>query len=285
MTSPNLWNQFLIWPIVNLLVAFYKFFEWLHFPGPLGWAVILLTIAIRFLLYPLMATQLKSAKKMAALKPHLDELSKKHKGDKTALQQAQLALYKEHGVNPAAGCLPLLIQMPVLIALYNVFWQVLNNGNMQKIIGDINHIVYHPALKLGNLDLTFFGINLGIKPNQYQSHGYWLLLVPLITAALQWWQSRLMMPSAPKAQSTESGIMNTESRKKQKALAKKDNEKKEEKPPEDTAAEMQKQMAMITPIMFGWFAFQFPLGLALYWNVFGLFGIMQQLRINAEKTN
>ena len=60
-------------------------------------------------------------------------------------------------------------------------------------------------------------------------------------------------------------------------------EKKEEKPPEDTAAEMQKQMAIISPIMFGFFAYQFPLGLALYWNVFGLFGIMQQIRVNKSK--
>jgi YidC/Oxa1 family membrane protein insertase len=283
MTNPNLWNQILIWPIVNLLVSFYKFFEWIHFPGPLGWSVILLTIVIRLILYPLMGAQLKSTKKMAALKPHLDELSKKHKDDKAALQQAQLALYKEHGVNPAAGCIPLLIQMPVLIALYNVFWQVLNNGNLQKIVSDINTVVYHPALKLSGLDLTFFGMNLGIKPSQYQTHGYWLLLIPLVTAALQFWQSKLMMPQASKALNTESGIMNTESGKKHKTLAKKGEDKKDEKPASDTAAEMQKQMAIITPIMFGWFAFQFPLGLALYWNIFGLFGIMQQLRVNAQK--
>ena len=54
----------------------------------------------------------------------------------------------------------------------------------------------------------------------------------------------------------------------------------EEKKPEDTAMEMQKQMMLITPIMFGMFAYQFPLGLALYWNIFGLFGIMQQLKVN-----
>ncbi len=279
MTNPNLWNQLLIWPIVNLLVAFYKLFEWLHIPGPLGFAVILLTVAIRLILYPLMAAQLKSAKKMSALKPQLDELAKKHKNDKPALQQAQLALYKQHGVNPAAGCLPLLVQMPVLIALYNVFWQVLNNGNMQKIVADINSVVYHPALKVHSLDLTFFGINLGIKPSQYQSHGYWLLLVPLVTAALQWWQGRLMVPAKthPINQANPtSGMKNKQ------ASGKQSEQKKEEKPPEDTAADMQKQMAMITPIMFGWFAFQFPLGLALYWNVFGLFGIIQQLRINLD---
>src|SRR3989344_491222 len=105
-------------PILNLLIVFYKLFEMLRIPGPLGWAIILLTIAIRLFLYPLMAAQLKAAKKMANLKPHLDALSAKHKDDKKKLQQAQLDLYKQHGVNPAAGCLPLLVQMPILIALY-----------------------------------------------------------------------------------------------------------------------------------------------------------------------
>lgn len=270
MTNPNLWNQLLIWPIINLLIALYKAFEWLHVPGALGFAVIGLTVAIRLLLYPLMAAQLKSAKKMQNLKPHLDALSSKHKDDKKALQQAQLDLYKLHGVNPAAGCLPLLIQMPVLIALYNVFYQVLQNGNMTKLVSEINHVVYFSSLKIASLDLSFFGISLGIKPSQWQSHGWWLLMIPLVTAALQYWQSKLMMPQASSTVVKKPADA--------KALAGKD-----EKKPEDTAMEMQKQMTMITPLMFGMFAYQFPLGLALYWNVFGLFGIMQQLSINKEK--
>jgi YidC/Oxa1 family membrane protein insertase len=272
--SMNYWNTLLVNPIINVLVVFYKAFEALGVPGPLGFAVIGLTIVIRLLLYPLMQAQLKSARKMQNLKPHLDALNTKHKNDKQALQQAQLALYKEHGVNPAAGCLPLLIQMPVLFALYNVFYQVLNNGNLAAVIERINGVVYHPALKLTNFDLTFLGVNLGIKPNQWQTQGWWLLAVPLITAALQWWQSRLMMASVPSAQATET-------RNKQQATSKKGG--KEEKKPEDTAAEMQKQMGIIMPLMFGYFAFQFPLGLALYWNIFGLFGIMQQVAINREK--
>ncbi len=280
MTNPNVWNQLLIWPIINLLMALYKFFEWLHVPGPLGFAVIGLTIVIRLLLYPLMAAQLKSAKKMQQLKPHLDALSAKHKDNKQALQQAQLDLYKQHGVNPAAGCLPLLIQMPVLIALYNVFYQVLQNGNMTKVVSDINHVVYLSSLKISVLDLSFFGISLGIKPSQWQSHGWWLLAIPVITAALQYWQSKLMMPQ----QTVSAPVDNKKiqiGQKNDNATEKKDGKK--EQNPEDTALEMQKQMAMITPLMFGVFAYQFPLGLALYWNVFGLFGIMQQLRINAEK--
>ncbi len=267
MTDPNLWNQLLIWPIVNLLVAFYKLFELLHIPGPLGWAIILMTIAIRLLLYPLMEKQLASAKKMASLKPHMDALSARHKDDKKALQQAQLALYKEHGVNPAAGCLPLLIQMPVLIALYNVFYQILSNGNLEKMVETINQVVYLPLLKLTSLDPTFFGVNLGIKPEQWQTHGVWLLSVPVITGALQWWQSKLMIPpSSGQVPST--------------ALA----SNKEEKKPEDTAMEMQKQMAIIMPLMFGYFSLQFQLGLALYWNMFGALGIIQQLSVNRQNT-
>lgn len=275
MTDPNIWNQLLIWPILNVLVALYQFFAWLGLPGPLGFAVIGMTILIRLILHPLMIAQLRSAKKMQAVKPHLDALGEKHKGDKQALQQAQMALYKEHGVNPAAGCLPLLVQMPVLIALYNVFYSVLNNGNLAQIVADINKIVYFPALKLMTLDLTFFGINLGIKPSQWQTVGWWLLAIPVITAGLQYWQTKLMM--APKVNTTNP----TNKPIRTNTTNKKTDDKKEEQKT-DMAADMQKQMAIITPIMFGWFAFQFPLGLALYWNVFGLFGIMQQLAVNKE---
>lgn len=274
MTNATLWNQLLVWPIINLLMALYKVFEWLHVPGPLGFAVIALTVVIRLLLYPLMAAQMKSARKMQKLKPHLDAINAKHKDDKKALQQAQLDLYKEHGVNPAAGCLPLLVQMPVLIALYNVFYQVLQNGNITKLVTDINAVLYVPALRLTELNLSFFGTNLGVKPSEWQTHGWWLLSIPVVTAGLQFWQSKLMLPQGgnPKSQilSTKQ-IQNSN-----------DQHKKPEQNTEDAAMEMQKQMAMITPVMFGMFAYQFPLGLALYWNVFGLFGIMQQLRINKE---
>ena len=272
MTDPNLWNQLLIWPIVNILVAFYKLFEWLHVPGVMGFAIIGMTAFIRLLLYPLMQAQMKSAKKMSNLKPHLDALNAKHKDDKPKLQQAQLALYKEHGVNPAAGCLPLLVQMPILFALYNVFYQVLGKGNLETLVSQMNQILYLPILKLTTLDLTFFGINLGLKPEAWQTQGWWLLSIPVITGLLQFWQSKLMLP-APQTSDLR-----------HKTLEKKDLKSEVQSPKSDSDAmgDMQKQMAYITPIMFGFFAFQFPLGLSLYWNVFGLFCIMQQLRINAE---
>lgn len=273
MTNPTLWNQIVVWPIVNLLVAFYKLFEFLHIPGPLGFAIILLTVAIRLILYPLMQSQLKSAKKMASLKPHLDAISQKHKGDRAKISQAQMDLYKEHGINPAAGCLPLLLQFPVLIGLYSVFAQVLGNGNLETLVGELNQILYLPAFRLGSLDLSFFGINLGVKPSDFQTYGIWLLSVPVLTGVLQWYQTKIMMPNVQKS--------DIRSQISDKTTLKSDVRDQKSEP--DTATEVQKQMAMITPIMFGYFAFQFPLGLALYWNVFGLFGIMQQLSVNRQK--
>lgn len=283
LLQPGLWNQALVWPILNLLIAFYKLFEALHIPGPLGFAIILLTITIRGILYPLTNAQLISARKMAKIKPHMDELQKKHKNDKQALQQAQMALYKEHGVNPAAGCLPLLIQMPILFALYRVFYQVLPvagpggtaQANIPKLISDINHILYHPILKLSTLDIHFFGISLAAKPSEWQTYGVWLLAIPVITAILQWYQTKQMMGGQTPV---VSGQLPEE--KKKKEITKDGKDKKDEKPREDMSQEMQKQMAIISPLMFGFFAYQFPIGLALYWNIFGLFGIMQQQFIN-----
>ncbi len=211
---------------------------------------------------------------MAKLKPHLDELQKKHKNDRQALQKAQLELYKEHGVNPAAGCLPLLIQMPILIALYNVFYSFFASGDLEKITTQINQILYSPQLHVAAIDLSFFGANLAIKPAQWQTNGLWLLSIPLITGALQWIQIKLSMAHHQPQQ-----LKNQEQKTKE---SKEQENKKEEKSQEDMAAEIQKQMAIITPIMLGFFAYQFPIGLSLYWNLSSIFGIMQQQYINKK---
>ena len=274
MTNPNLWNQLLIWPITNLLVAFYKLCEFLHIPGPLGFAIILLTISIRLILYPLMHVQLKSAKKMSDLKPHLDAINAKHKDDKKAQQQAQLALYKEHGVNPMAGCLPTLVQFPILIALYNVFYQLLGSTDLTAFTMDMNKILYAPFLHVTNFDFSFFGVDLALKPSAWQTQGWWLLSIPLITGLLQWYQTKLMLP---KTQPSDVSPQSSDAKKL--SLKAEDGKQKS-----DDMGDVQKQMAMITPVMFGFFAFQFPLGLSLYWNIFGLFGIMQQLQVN-KSTN
>jgi len=267
MTSPTIINQLLIWPILNLLIVFYKLFLLLKIPGALGLAIISLTLFIRLLLSPLTNAQLKSALKMQELKPKIDALSKKHANDKARLQQEQMKLYQQAGINPAAGCLPLLLQMPVFIALYNVFWQILNNGNLGKIVQEINQVVYIPALRIQSVDLNFFGLNLANKPADWQKVGWWLLLIPLITAALQWYQTKLMSPTK---QPAANNLPQT---------GKKDNKE------EDFAATMQNQMSIIFPLMIGWFAFSFPVGLSLYWNTFTILGIIQQKQMQKAKIN
>lgn len=268
MTNPTIWNQLLIWPIINVLMALYKLCEALQLPGAMGFAIIGLTIIMRVILYPVTVAQFRSAQKQRKLKPHLDALQSKHKDNKQALQQAQMALYKEHGVNPAAGCLPALLQLPILIALYNVFYQVFNDQN-GTLVEQINQVLYSPSLSVQSLDLNFFGFPLLTRPSAWQTQGIWLLAVPLVTAALQWFQTKQMMSAyqtTPTVSATDKKIT-------------KDG-KPEEKSAADTAMEMQKQMAIISPIMFGFISYQLPIGLALYWNVFGIFGIIQQYFLN-----
>jgi YidC/Oxa1 family membrane protein insertase len=265
MTQPTLFNQFLIWPILNGLLFFYNLFLNLGVPGSLGFAIVFLTILIRTLMAPLIGSQIKSGLEAQKLKPKLDELNKKFAKDKVRLQQEQMKLYREAGINPAAGCLPLILQMPVFIALYNVFWQVLGNSNLQQIVEEINKVAYFSFLKIQSLDLSFFGLNLADKPSGWNANNqsnWYLLLIPVLTAFLQWYSTKQMMPAIP-----------TPVEKEEKS---KDNA-------EDLAKTMQTQMSLLMPLMIGWFAFSFPVGLSFYWNTFTVIGIIQQARMTRKK--
>jgi YidC/Oxa1 family membrane protein insertase len=83
-----------------------------------GWAIVLLAVLVRGAFWPLAAMQFRSSMEMQRLNPLLRELRTKHKGDNTAINRESMSLYREHGVNPAAGCLPLLLQLPILFSLF-----------------------------------------------------------------------------------------------------------------------------------------------------------------------
>lgn len=260
----EIFNTLLIYPIINLLVASYQLLSFLHIPYALGFAIILLTAIIRLVLYPLMATQLKAAKKMQDLQPHMTTLKEKHKGDTKKLQEAQMALYKEHGVNPAAGCLPILIQLPLLIALYNVLAHVVALPP-QEALRYINGIVYFDSLKLTHVwNTSFFGLPLGKQPAELVSAMPLILLIPIITGVLQFVQSKMMMSVKPLVP----------------VLKKKGKEEKKPDAGSDFAQAFQTQSLYIFPVMLGYLAYTFPIGLSLYWNTFTLFGILQQYRIS-----
>ena len=258
----NPFDTFLIHPILNALVIFYTIFLSIGLPGALGLSIILLTVVIRLALWPLTATQLKSTQKMAALRPHMDRIKEEHGHDKVRHQQEISKLYKEHGVNPLAGCLPLLLQIPVFIALYQVLLRVvdLNNGDF---IGRINSQLYFQWLHLEKLPSTnFLGLGLASKPNEWAQVGIFVLAIPIITGLLQYIQSKMLTPEQAKT----------------KAIVKKDSKKKEGM--EDTMASMQSQMTLIMPLMIAFFSYGFPLGLSLYWNTFTIIGIIQQYKIS-----
>lgn len=252
----DIFNTFFFGPVLNILVLILHGLNVISIPGAFGFAIIILTILIRLIIWPLMGAQLKSAKKMADLKPHLDDLKRKHKDNKQALAAAQMSLYKEHGVNPAAGCLPMLLQFPVLIALYQTIFAFFSSS---EGLAKINSSLYFPWLHLNEVpSLLFFGLNLADKPTTGL-----LILIPLFTAALTFLQSKMMMHSPVKNYPSDSP-----------------KEKKEKEGMEDTMSAMQGQMMYMMPVMFGFFAFQFPIGLALYWNILTIVSIIQQYFIS-----
>ncbi len=103
--------------IIHVVVLF---LEWLYsIIGSYGWTIIIFGVLVRVATWPLQLQQMRSQKAMARLQPQLEALKKKHKDDREKLTQAQMELYREAGINPLGGCLPLLIQLPVLILLYN----------------------------------------------------------------------------------------------------------------------------------------------------------------------
>jgi YidC/Oxa1 family membrane protein insertase len=226
--------NFLIAPINSLLIFLYGISG-----QNLGLAIIFLTLIVRGVLVPVTIPSLRSAKKLQELKPHLDKLKQKHK-DKKKLQIATLELYKEHGINPAAGCLPQIAQLLVLIALYQVFINFINGGQYNG----------------QSLNLNFLWLDLG-KADPYY-------ILPVLAGLTQLIFSFMMTSGL------ESHV---------KAPKNKDEKKKEEDSME-MAQSMQQQMLYLMPAMTVIIALKFPSGLALYWVVTTLFSLVQQYLVS-----
>lgn len=174
----DIYSEVIYRPLLNLLIYFYNII-----PGhDIGLVIILLTIIIRLILAPSMHKSLKSQQKMSSLQPKLNELREKHKNDKEGQAKAMMDLYKEHQINPLSSCLPLLIQLPILIALYQVFSKALH-GNLDGLYTFVGRPEFLDPTFLNFLDLS--------QPN---------IVLAILAGALQFWQSRMM---APKVKSTD----------------------------------------------------------------------------------
>lgn len=149
----SVFNTILYQPLLNALILLYE-----YLPGrDFGVAVIVLTILIKILFYPLGIKAIKSQKALSELQPKIKEIQEKYKNDKERQTKEIMALYKKEKINPFTGCLPLLIQLPVLIALYRVFW----NGLQPEQMVFLYNFVPLPGI----IDQTFLGIVNLAQPN------------------------------------------------------------------------------------------------------------------------
>ncbi|MFC2019646.1 YidC/Oxa1 family membrane protein insertase [Chloroflexota bacterium] len=193
MNIGAIWDLIILQPVINsLIVVSHNLFS------SFGLTIILFTVFIRGITYPLTVKQLRSSRKMQELQPKLQALQKKHARDKEKLSKEQMKLYRESGVNPAGCLVPMLIQMPIWIALYQAIIRVLAI-NPEDFLGLSQYLyswpIVHTALPLGN---SFLGLNLA------ESN---FLLAVLVGATMWLHQKMTMVPSADPRQQSQSRMM------------------------------------------------------------------------------
>lgn len=174
-----LYNEIIYRPLVNLLVIFYNFSGY-----DFGIAIILLTILIRLLFYPLTLKSIKSQKILKELQPKLKEIQKKYKNNKEEQTKKMFQLYKDYKVNPFSGCLPILIQLPILIALYQIFLRGINGINASYL--------YSFLSKPEVINLSFLGI-LNLAEKSY--------ILAILAGVFQYLQTKMLQFSKSKKDS------------------------------------------------------------------------------------
>lgn len=219
----------------------------------LGVAIILLTVVVMLLLFPLTLKQTRSMRAMQELQPELKRLQKEHAGDKPALQQATMDLYKQRGVNPAAGCLPLLLQMPVWFALYQVLqsFAASTAAEAARFVPDWSklHSVIFTWDGVGTAGWRdFLWMDLGTTPRTGFAEG-WVAFIPylllvLVVMGTAWYQQ---VQTTPK--------------------------QKDGKP---IAQQPGQAILKIFPVFFGFISFTLPAGLVVYFAASNIFRIGQQ---------
>jgi len=180
----NIFNESLYRPLLNALIWIYNII-----PGnDLGIAIIILTILIRFILYPLSKKAIQSQKAMSRLQPKIKEIQKKCK-NKEEQAKAMMELYKKHKINPMAGCLPILIQLPILIALYRVFFSGLKPEAL--------NILYDFVARPDSLNVMFLGL---IDLSQRS------IFLAVLAGVFQFIQSKMIVPKNIGGQKGKSGL-------------------------------------------------------------------------------
>jgi YidC/Oxa1 family membrane protein insertase len=234
-----LWTTIFYQPIYNSLIFFLNIL-----PGHgLGLAIILLTLLIRTILMIPNQKALESQRRMQDVQPKLNHIKEKYKDNQEMIGKETLAVMQENKVNPLGSCLPLLIQFPILISLYQVVQNGLNADNSYILYSGLQHFNYSTinVIFLGVLDLT--------KIN--------LIFLPIIVGALQFIQMKLAFSR----------------------LQKKSSDGKKEKSEMDSANNM---MLYMMPAMIAIFTASVPAGVGIYWSTSTLYAIAQQVVVNKK---
>ncbi|PJF44511.1 MAG: hypothetical protein CUN55_03635 [Phototrophicales bacterium] len=209
-------------------------------------AIVVFTVLVRLALMPLTLRSQRSMKRMQELSPKLRELQEKYKDDRQRLAQEQMNLYKEQGINPFAGCLPVLVQLPIIFSMWRVIIATLASTPQQLLdlqnrllVGGLDHLV--------PMKNTFLWLNLSL-PDPY-------FILPILVVITSYVQQKLVMPVTPKS---------TKPRK-----------AGEPPDPSEQAQQITRQMTTFMPLMVGFFALNYASGLSIYFIVSNIFGIVQ----------
>lgn len=222
-------------PFITILLFLYQILG-----GNIVLAIVVFTILVRLATYPLTMKQQRSTKAMQELQPELKKLQEKYKNDRERLAQAQWELYREHGANPLAGCLVLIVQLPILLGLYRAIVATLAATPQQLL--DLSGRLWVPQLShLVPLENKFLWLNLAVPDPLY--------ILPILVVATTYLQQKLLMPATPPQ---ETGDRST-----------------------DQAAQISRQMMVMMPLMFGFFALSFASGLSIYFIASNIIGIGQ----------
>jgi YidC/Oxa1 family membrane protein insertase len=237
-----MWELLIIQPLTNLLLWIYDALG--HGPHMFGLAIILFTVLIKLITWPLNASQVKGAQAMQELQNDKEwqDIQKKYAKDREKLAQEQMRIYREKGINPFASCLPTLIQFPIIIGLYQSIIRALSATPLDML--KLARTVY-PFQNVENiipLNSTFLWMDLG-RPESIQILGFGLPTLAIIVAATTWLQTKLTMPATSN--------------------------------PNDQTAQMTRMMSIYMPLMLGWFSLTFASGISVYFIISNILGIVQ----------
>jgi YidC/Oxa1 family membrane protein insertase len=227
------WQQYIVYPLAWALEQLDGLIGGAH---SFGWAIILFTVLVKLVTLPLSFSQMRSTRKMQALQPQLQELQKKYAKDRETLSQKQLELYREAGVNPMGGCLPMIIQYPVLIGMYSSLYLL---ARQQKLTG--KSFYWIPDLAFPNEGMSW--LTEAWQGQDWRTLAIYVSL-PLVLVATQIVLQKLTSRSQPTSGDQQQGMMNN--------------------------------MFLVMSVMFGYITLQTPSGLALYWVTSNLLGLLQQ---------